>query len=126
MRGTWLGLALVAAATLLWIGSEAATEAQAPRQPTSRFNDNFDRVPTVYANVVRMNGNPEELVVDFNFTTDPNKPIDNTMHVEQRIVMSYYTAKRMQEALDVTLTRYEQAFGPIELDPNKRVKKPGK
>ena len=47
----------------------------------------------------------------------PTEPIP----VCQRIVVNFYTAKRLYHALGMTLQRHEAAFGPLEVDVNKRV-----
>ena len=39
----------------------------------------------------------------------------------QRIVTNYYTAKRMLQALHMSVQRHEQAFGVLETDVQKRV-----
>ena len=40
--------------------------------------------------------------------------------VSQRLIMNFYTAKRLFSALGMTLQRHEGTFGPIELDIRKR------
>ena len=47
----------------------------------------------------------------------PTEPIP----VNQHIVVNFYTAKRLYHALGMTLQRHEAAFGPLEVDVNKRV-----
>jgi len=38
----------------------------------------------------------------------------------QRIVMNFYTAKRLLSAMGMTIQRHEGAFGAIELDVRRR------
>jgi hypothetical protein len=40
--------------------------------------------------------------------------------VTQRLIMNFYTAKRLCSALAMTLQRHEQTFGSIELDVRRR------
>ena len=47
----------------------------------------------------------------------PTEPVD----VKQRIVVNYFTAKRMLQALHMSVQRHEQAFGVLETDVQKRV-----
>ena len=39
----------------------------------------------------------------------------------QRIVLNFYTAKRLYHALGMTIQRHEKAFGILEIDVNKRI-----
>jgi hypothetical protein len=47
-------------------------------------------------------------------------PSKHTVVLEQRVVMSYFTAKRLMEALRVSLQQHESVFGSVELDARKR------
>ena len=49
-------------------------------------------------------------------------PVDPIV-THQRLVVNYFTAKRLLGALHVTVQRHEQAFGVLETDINKRVKR---
>ena len=40
--------------------------------------------------------------------------------VSQRLIVNFYTAKRLLGALHKTLQMHEAAFGVIELDPRRR------
>ncbi len=44
------------------------------------------------------------------------------MEVTTRVAMNYFAAKRLALALSQAVQRYEQQFGPIELDPRRRFK----
>lgn len=73
-----------------------------------------------YANFCRVTGTPEELIVDFGLNTEPLGVTETTIAVSQRIVMNYFTAKRMLHALGVSITRHEQVFGELETNVLKR------
>jgi hypothetical protein len=75
----------------------------------------------LYANFARVSGLPEELILDFGL--NPQSPGDQThpVKISQRLVVNYYTAKRLLLALSAFLQRHEQAFGAVEIDINKRV-----
>jgi hypothetical protein len=71
----------------------------------------------IYANFCRVSSTPEELVLDFGLNPGSSP---QPVKVAQRLVVNFYTAKRMWVALGMALQRHEQAFGPVEIDVNKR------
>ncbi|MBR5626878.1 MAG: DUF3467 domain-containing protein [Thermoguttaceae bacterium] len=75
-----------------------------------------------YANFCRVTGTPEELIIDFGLNPQPLGIPANPIPVSQRIVTNFYTAKRLLHALGMTIQRHEAAFGPLEIDVNKRVR----
>ena len=84
-----------------------------------------DKVHTVYSNMVRLLGGPnaEELLLDFTvMTPSSDRPEVMVMEVNTRVAMNYFAAKRLALALSQAVQRYEQQFGPIELDPRRRLK----
>lgn len=80
-----------------------------------------ENLEPLYANFVRVAGLPEELVLDFGLNPQPFGSAPLPVKVSQRMVMNYYTAKRLWLALGAFLQRHEQAFGGIEIDVAKRV-----
>ncbi|MBI1345937.1 DUF3467 domain-containing protein [bacterium] len=74
----------------------------------------------IYANFCRVSSTPEELVLDFGLNPQPFGQGAVPVKVSQRLVVNFYTAKRMAMALGVALQRHEQAFGTIEIDIQKR------
>jgi hypothetical protein len=74
-----------------------------------------------YANFCRVTGTPEELIIDFGLNSQPFGVPSEAVHITQRIVTNYFTAKRMLHALHLSVQRHEQAFGVLETDVNKRV-----
>lgn len=104
----------------------AKTPAPAPaeqQQPAARPQLQVDdkNVVATYANFCRVTGTPEELIVDFGLNPQPMGVPTEPIPVNQRIVVNFYTAKRLYHALGMTLQRHEAAFGPLEVDVNKRV-----
>ena len=78
----------------------------------------------IYANFVKVGPAPEELVLDFGLNPNlPGSPVV-PIKISERIVMNYFTAKRLWGALALSLQRHEQAFGVLETDVNKRVLPP--
>ena len=74
-----------------------------------------------YANFCRVTGSPEELIVDFGMNAQPMGTNDKPVEIAQRIVLNFYTAKRLLHALHVSVQRHEEVFGNIETDIQKRV-----
>src|SRR3990172_170571 len=74
-----------------------------------------------YANFCRVTGTPEELILDFGLNAQPFGVPTEPVEVKQRIVTNYFTAKRMLQALHMSVQRHEQAFGVLETDVQKRV-----
>ncbi len=76
-----------------------------------------------YTNLVRVSGTPEEVVLDFGLNVQPFSAQPNAMKPTQRLVMSYYTAKRTVMAMMAAIQRHEEMFGAVEVDIAKRVKR---
>lgn len=82
-------------------------------------------VPT-YSNFFRVTGTFEEMILDFGLHTGAMLPQGpEPVKLSQRLVVSFTTAKRLLGALQAAIGRHEQVFGPVEADPQKRVKRPG-
>jgi hypothetical protein len=75
----------------------------------------------IYTNFARVTGSPEELILDFGLNTDSSGNPNTPVKISERLVMNYYTAKRLWMALGATLKRQETVFGVLETDVNKRV-----
>ena len=75
---------------------------------------------SAYANFARVTGTPEEVIFDFGLNPNPFAGGKQTVRVLQRLIMSYYTAKRLLGALQVTVQRHEKAFGAVEVDVRRR------
>lgn len=91
--------------------------------PPSQQNTSTDESKTVscYANFCRVTGSPEELIVDFGLNSQPMGQTDRPIQISQRIVLNFYTAKRLLHALHVSVHRHEELFGNIETDIQKRL-----
>ncbi|PHS00619.1 MAG: hypothetical protein COA78_23755 [Blastopirellula sp.] len=99
-------------------GEEA--KAQAPPQRQQIELDESEAI-ACYANFCRVTGTPEELIIDFGLNTQPVGVPQNAIKVNQRIILNYFTAKRMMAALQMSVQRHEAAFGVLETDIQKRV-----
>lgn len=74
-----------------------------------------------YANFCRVSGSPEELIVDFGLNSQPMGGTSQNVTINQRVVLNFFTAKRLMHAIHMAITRHEQVFGELEIDIQKRV-----
>lgn len=79
------------------------------------------KFPPVYTNFVSLAGGPEEIIFDFGLNTDPAGKPDSPVRLSHRLVMSYYTAKRLAIALEACLARQEATFGNVDIDIGHRI-----
>jgi hypothetical protein len=110
------------------ISKNAPAEADKPEAAPAGEQPMRQRVEVVdkdaictYANFCRVTGTPEELILDFGLNAQPFGVPTEPVEVKQRIVTNYFTAKRMLQALHMSVQRHEQAFGVLETDVQKRV-----
>ena len=80
------------------------------------------KTDAAYANFCRVTGTPEELIVDFGLNSQVGNMPTSPIVISDRVVMSFYTAKRLLYALNATIERHEKVFGQVELDFQKRAK----
>ena len=98
------------------VPAEDAGNAQEIAPPTL---DDAEAQPS-YANYCRVMGTPEELILDFCLSPNPHPGRQMNLKVQNRIVVSFYTAKRLLGALHMAVQRHERAFGVLETDVRKR------
>jgi len=79
------------------------------------------KTQTCYANFCRVTGSPEELIIDFGMNSQPMNSEELPVAINQKIVLNFFTAKRLLQALHVSVQRHESVFGPIETDIQKRM-----
>ena len=58
--------------------------------------------------------------MDFALNPNPFGKGRQEMRVSQRLIVNYFTAKRLLGALQMTVQRHEGAFGSLELDVHRR------
>lgn len=101
-----------------------APEAANPalQQQPQQFPVDSSTLSTVYTNFCRVSVTPEELVLDFGLNTtlgpNPSEPV----RLSHRVVMNFYTAKRLLGALMGVIQQHEGSFGALELDYQKRMR----
>lgn len=95
-------------------------ESAAPQQPQNEVHvDDTGALPS-YSNFCRVTATPEEVILDFGLNPQPFATGRQDVKANQRIVMNFYTSKRLLTALGMTIQRHEQTFGAIELDVRRR------
>jgi hypothetical protein len=102
-------------------GSE---EQGAQQQLQSEVVLNDKGANSAYANFARVTATPEEVIIDFALNPNPFMTGKQEVNVSQRLIMNFYTAKRLLSALAMTLQRHEGTFGVIELDVRRRANVP--
>ena len=73
-----------------------------------------------FANLCRGSMTPEEVLLDFGINPNAFARInDEPVQITARIVMTPPSAKRLLHLLHVMLSRHEETFGPIPVDPRR-------
>ena len=96
--------------------SQAASEVEQMQVPVDESH-----IAATYANFCRVTGTPEELIVDFGLNKQVSGTTPETIQLNQRIIVNFFTAKRLAAALVMAVQRHEQAFGLLETDVQKRI-----
>jgi uncharacterized protein involved in type VI secretion and phage assembly len=104
---------------------EQAREQTGQRQVRLRVDEHNLR--TSYANAFRTNGTAEEVMLDFglNIVNPPAKQEGQpeiVFQVNDRVIINYYSAKRLAVTLSQLIRRHEEQFGELEMDVAKRRK----
>lgn len=87
---------------------------------------------TSYTNAFRTNASAEEVILDFGLNmlvpnnpaamgaTQPQASGDILFQANHRVVMNYYTAKRLALTLGQVVRRHEERFGELKLNAAER------
>ncbi len=80
---------------------------------------------TSYVSGFRPTMTAEEVMLDFGLnlirpTGNKEHPIDLVFQANTRLIMSYYSAKRLALSLGQIVRQYEQQFGELELNAGRR------
>lgn len=100
----------------------AAAEPAPAAAPQQQVTVDTSKAAVCYSNFCRVTGTPEELIIDFGLNSQPFGVPTEPIEVAQRLVVNYFTAKRLFAALQMSLQRHEAAFGVLETDVQKRVR----
>jgi len=97
-----------------------AENPQQPQQAQAEVVLHDKDAHSAYSNFARVTATPEEVIIDFGLNPNPFQAGRQEINVTQRLIMNFYTAKRLCSALAMTLQRHEGTFGNIELDVRRR------
>ncbi len=105
-------------------GTETKPQAQQaqPQQQQVQVQVSDANAQACYANFCRVTGSPEELIIDFGLNPQPVGIPKDPIDVKQRIIVNYFTAKRLLAALQMSVQRHEAVFGVLETDIQKRLR----
>jgi hypothetical protein len=92
-----------------------------PAPPQVEIDDSH--VISCYANFCRVTGSPEELIIDFGLNNQPMGIPKEPIKIAQRLIVNFYTAKRLLGALSMAVQRHEAAFGVLETDIQRRLQR---
>ena len=108
-------------ATAPQTGTQAGAQPGQPQQIQVQIDDS--EMASVYVNFFRVTGNPDEVLLDLGMYSQVIAPAGpEPIELTHRLVMNFVTAKKLAEVLRVVVARHEQAFGVIEVDPNRRLR----
>ena len=96
---------------------------QGGQQQQVQVNLREEKAQHVYSNVSRVAMGPqaEEVILDLGVMQhDASRPEALTMDITTRAYMSVFAAKKLALTLSQAVQRYEQQFGPVELDVRRR------
>ena len=111
---------------------EQAREQTGQKQVRLRIDERNMR--TSYANAFRTNGTAEEVMLDFGLNLvspatqqqaagqQQQQQPEIIFQVAERVILNYYSAKRLAITLSQLIRRHEGQFGELELDVAKRRK----
>ena len=119
------------------VGTDPQVDEQAREQTGQtqvRLRIDSKDMSTNYANAFRTHGTAEEVIIDFglnmvmqnpqangNGAGDPSKPSSEILFkLNDRLVMNYYSAKRLAITLGQIIRRHEDQFGELKLNVSDR------
>jgi hypothetical protein len=113
------GLAMAETSRILPSG--VAEREPQPRQ-SQEYSVDTSALSTGYVNFCRITGTPEELIIDIGLNTQMNpSPSSEPIRLTHRLVMNFYTAKRLLYALHHATQQHENVYGVLEVDTQKRI-----
>lgn len=109
-------------------GSETIESISAASNPQQQLRIEIDesKANSCYSSTVRVWGSAEEFHLDFAGGLRPTGPQSAKLVIDQRVTLNPWAAKRLALSLGQAIARYEQTYGPLELDMRKRMVRPPK
>jgi hypothetical protein len=98
------------------------SEPTTQQQQANQIPTDYSTLSTVYTNFCRVSVTPEELVLDFGLNPQVSPTPSEPVKLTHRVVMNFFTAKRLLLALNNVVVQHENAYGALELDFQKRIR----
>ena len=108
--------------------SKDKNEPQEQQQRRVQIRVDQQNMTTTYGNAFQSNATPDEVLLSFGInqaipSQEQGADPEMLLKIETRVVMNWYTVKRLAIQLSQMVRTHEQQFGELELDVNKRIKK---
>jgi hypothetical protein len=100
----------------------ADVQPQGQQPPPVQFSVDTAGMTSGYTNWYRVTGTPEELILDFGLNPQMGQMPTEAIKLTHRVIMNFWTAKRLLSALTFAVQRHESFFGVLEVDVQKRVR----
>ncbi|MHB1156806.1 MAG: DUF3467 domain-containing protein [Phycisphaerales bacterium] len=117
------------------MSADQATPGNPPAGQQIRLNVDERQMHTSYANGFRTHSTVEEVIMDFGLNmAAQSRPAQQddaagaavneiNFQVNDRIILNYYTAKRLALSLGQVIRRHEEQFGELKLNVPDRLRK---
>jgi Protein of unknown function (DUF3467) len=112
-------------------GADPQPQPAQPQQPQQQVQQiqvpvDLTGLATGYVNWFRFTGSAEELIIDLGLAPQLGQmPPVEPIKITHRLVMNFYTAKRLYQNLHRAIAIYESHYGVLETDPQKRMRGAG-
>jgi hypothetical protein len=104
----------------------AAPTPPADAQQPLQIPIDVSKMESIYCNFFRLSlsSSTEEVLMDIGLHTGILASASSVepIHLSHRIVLNPFVAKRLLQSLQQIIARHEQAFGAMELDPQRRLR----
>lgn len=98
----------------------------AGQPPPIQIPIDVSKMESIYCNFFRLSlsSSTEEVLMDIGMHTGILASANSVepIHLTHRVVLNPYVAKRLLQSLQQIVARHEQAFGALELDPQRRLR----
>ena len=102
-------------------GSDAPVPASAQAQQAPQVAVDTTSMTSTYVNWYRVTGTPEELILDLGLNPEHGQMPTQSIKLTERLVLSFFTAKRLLAHLQFAVARHESLFGALEIDFQRRL-----
>jgi lactate dehydrogenase-like 2-hydroxyacid dehydrogenase len=94
-----------------------------PQNAPQQIAISMEKAQTVYSNMCRGAMTSEEVLLDFALNPNINgRVLDEPAEITTRLVLSFPSAKRLLHLLHAMVTKHEETFGPVPMDPSERAR----